>query len=64
MTTKVRYEKRYIQAETVRGEPRVYWVAESDGRKERALSRVTRDHRQAARWLKSLERDGTLPPQH
>lgn len=62
-TFKARYNDHGIQGFTQRGEPRQYYVYELVNGVEHRISRHTRDHRQAARWLKKLEADGTPPPQ-
>lgn len=49
-------DRFYVQGETVRGEPRVYWVAERGiGTNHKKVSKLTRDRRQAERWLKKLQ---------
>jgi hypothetical protein len=46
------FPRFYVQGETVRGEPRVYWVV--DRRAEKIITRATRDRRQAWRWRDKL----------
>jgi hypothetical protein len=46
----------YVQGETVRGEPRVYWVVDRE-QHHKTVSKVTTDKRQAERWLNKLQRD-------
>lgn len=53
MTTAPEREPRYfVQGETVRGEPRIYYVSDRQGK--RYASEVTRDQRQARRWCDKM----------
>jgi hypothetical protein len=56
----------YVQGETVRGEPRIYWVVDRS-RHHCRVSETTRDKRQAERWCKKLTenwRSRTCPTCH
>lgn len=46
----------YVQGETVRGEPRQYWVADRHtiGREHEIASHYTTDRRQAQRWCNEM----------
>lgn len=44
------FPRFYVQGETVRGEPRVYWVVDRQG--HRSVTMVTTDKRQADRWCR------------
>jgi hypothetical protein len=47
-----------VQGETVRGEPRYYWVYDTRGK---MVTRTTTDQRQADRWCKKLLAGEPLP---
>lgn len=53
MTMTEREPRYYVQGETVRGEPRLYWVMSRLC--DEAVTRVTRDRRQAERWMARFE---------
>lgn len=59
----MKYPRYFVQGETVRGEPRVYWVEERrapggtttmTGKYTKRVTDVTRDRRTAQRWCDKL----------